>query len=215
MLSLSNVHLSYGGEKVLRDITVTFSPGDFVLLLGSNGSGKSSLLRVATGLLTPDEGRVVLSQGALPHKSIGHFGHASFLYPSLSVEENLKFFASLYSCKLPAQEWELEPLLHKKVSALSRGQLARVSLCRTFLSQPSSLCLDEPTSFLDESQGEKLRERLRRYGEDRSGFVVLATHDISRLAPLATRAILLRDGSIISDSSNVAAVVETFREGAK
>lgn len=205
-MELLDIHKSFGGHTVLRGLNLSLRQGDFVIILGANGSGKSTLLRILAGLTRPDKGS--LGERISPHE-IGHAGHALFLYPDLSVAENLELFSILAGavCDLETHldRWNLKEVRTKKIAELSKGQQARVSLARAFVHSPRYLFLDEPTSALDENSLQILVREIARTTRDESGvargFVVIATHDISRLANFATRILVLQNGKIFKDSA--------------
>jgi ABC-type multidrug transport system ATPase subunit len=218
VLEARGISLSYGRLSVLRGINLTFHAGDLCLLLGANGSGKSSLLRVCAGLTTPQKG--TLSSPAVPEgrrSAIGHVGHSSLLYPGLTVHENLSFYRSLYGTQIDLDAeldaWDLVTLKHKMVRDLSKGMQARAGLCRAFLNRPRILLLDEPSSSLDEHGIALLGENLRRlFAEAPDVFALIATHDIHRLIGLANRAVVLGSGVVVADSREDEVELETTVE---
>ena len=202
-LLFTGVAKAFDGHSVFRDLTVAFSPGKPTLLLGANGSGKSTLLRLAAGLTQPDGGIVAKARTG----RIGYSGHRSGLYPQVSVLENLTFFASLNGAPTKPRDlalrWELDGLLHRPVSSLSKGLLARASLCAAMCAMPHYLFLDEPSSALDDRGVALFSRELAFCGTRPQGdsiVTLIATHDISRLLPLAQRVVVLEEGIIFADS---------------
>jgi len=200
---------SFGRQRVLHDLELQVQPEELTLLLGANGSGKSTLLRICVGLSRADKGEVTIDGEALgrsAYKSIGHAGHDLFLYRNLTVGENLKLFSSLNRNSASTQSfldsWNLSEHRDKRISELSKGQRARLSLCRTFLHNPKYLFLDEPTSSLDERTLDFLMERVRAAVKE-GGCALIATHDVKRLSEHATRVLVLRDGRIAKDLSAI------------
>jgi len=215
VFSLSQVEKSFGRQRVLgghdvfSGLTLEMYGGDFVLLLGANGVGKTTLLRICVGLSRADRGLLSYANcavGAHPMSEIGHSGHELMLYDNLTLSENLKLIAGLMNIEMSVQEhiesWKLGPCAGKPLSELSRGLQYRASLCRMFLGDPHYMFLDEPTSSLDEASLDlfvrNVRKRLQSGPEE--CFALVATHDVMRLLEAASRIIVLHDGVIARDT---------------
>ena len=206
---LHDIHKSYGKLKVLDGVSTEFLPGEFTLLLGANGAGKSTLLRICSGLLRPERGSVCgKPQGFNPFE-VGYAGHAPLLYGDLTVGENLTLWSDLIGCDSSVVEdslslWELGAHKEKRLDDLSKGLMARASLARAFLHKPKYLFLDEPTSALDERSLALLYKNIDALMSFHQGALslVIATHDIARILPRATRIIVLQDGMILEDTNS-------------
>ena len=210
LYSCERLSKSFSAELVLSDVTLTLWDGDMALLLGANGVGKTTLLRLCVGLSRPQTGSILVESKPLcgsHYPSLGYLGHASLLYPALTVHENLSLTAQLLKLKLKLpeiiEEWGLARHAHRRIDELSRGLHYRVALCRALLHSPRFVFLDEPTSSLDEEGTlilmRKLNELLSRKEEQR--FILIATHDVRRLAEYANRVVVLRDGRVFRDSA--------------
>jgi len=202
----------YGAFPALNGLTLTIMPGESILLLGPNGAGKSTFLRTVATRLRPSAGRLRLF-GADPstedrrdlRRRIGHLAHQTGLYDHLTVEENLLFFARLYSLSSPVDlvRGALQAVgLHDRrtefVRALSRGLQQRLAIARVLLHRPELLLLDEPFTGLDQHAAARLRELLQeRAGPERS--CLLASHDLAAAWPLATRLVILAGGRVALD----------------
>jgi len=204
LLTFRGVYKTFGDLEVVSGLNLELFAGESVLLLGANGAGKTTALRVASGLARADA-------GSIEHRSnstIGFSGHHSFLYHQLTVEENLVLFAKLAGCtehiKEILKEWGLEPFSKKRISQLSKGYQARVSLSRAFMFNPNILLLDEPTSALDTSGVEILLSNLAKLKQRLEGdlLVVCATHDIHRISSIASRVIVIDSGKVRVDSKD-------------
>ena len=185
-------------------------PGDFTLLLGSNGTGKTTLMRICAGLLRPDSGDLKIDGQNLqtaPFRRIGHSAHQPMLYAALSVRENLEHAACLMDLTDAVSEkmklWNLDAIQDKRLKDLSRGEQGRAALCRALLADPEFVFLDEPTSSLDEKSVGLLLEALSELRSRDGGkpAVFTATHDITRLLKAANRVAVLEDGVLARDSS--------------
>ena len=203
---------------VLRGLSCDIEPGT-TLLLGANGAGKSTLLRLLAGLLSPEQGAITYPNGRSPRENfgdIGFLGHKLHLYPQLTVAENLRLFRSLSSSDPinhhDVETWGLEQRLQQPVQELSKGLALRTSLCRLFMQMQSFVLLDEPTNALDETGCATLISTMQQRTTNGDTLIV-ATHDITRLAPLASRIIVLQDGKIAADSKQygLSTTLERYR----
>jgi ABC-type multidrug transport system ATPase subunit len=203
--------LRYGyepGREVLRGVTATFSEG-VTALLGPNGSGKSTLLSLLAGRLRPSGGAIARPPGAT-HLA----AQRPELDPDMTVRELLELFEALCggaapgSSELVATSFELRPMFSARVSTLSGGNKRRVHLALAFLGEPSFLALDEPTSGLDQGALEILATRLSSI----SGVAVVATHDLSFAARVATRFVLMRAEGVIEVEEGNERMLQRYRE---
>ena len=217
MITACDLSKSFGAVRVLRRLSLSFQDGEVVLLLGANGAGKSTLLRIIAGLSRPDSGSVC--GGA--HSSVGFFSHHLSMYARLTVRENLDLF-----CRVAGSDqaelaralelWDLTDCAAKQVHELSKGTQARASLARVFMTRPSVVLLDEPTSNLDNKSVDILGRALREPSQRRC--VVVATHDIHRLRDVATRVVVLERGLVAADSGlsaarpQISAVIDQYLE---
>lgn len=218
MLEVKDVTKTFGSLSVLKRLSLSCGSGEVVLLVGANGAGKSTLLRAIAGLSRPDSGSVTRDT-----TRIGFLSHHLFLYGRLSVRENIRLFASVQG----ASEWsdvvsrlELSKVVDRPLAELSKGMQARVGIARAFLGSPELILLDEPTSNLDEKGTSLLLgeiERRRSETNARSTFLI-ATHDLHRMASIATRVVVLADGNVVADSGagasrdTISGVLDRYRE---
>jgi heme ABC exporter ATP-binding subunit CcmA/heme exporter protein CcmB len=206
----------FGGRVVLRGVSLMVRAGEAVAVLGPNGSGKTTLLRVLATLLLPDAGRLRLfgqdpsSFGASLRARIGFTTHEALLYGGLTVEENLRLFASLYGVKTPRVEaWMrksgLWPRRGEVVRTLSRGWLQRATLVRALLPAPPLLLLDEPFTGLDAEGVGWLRGVLLDHLRA-GGALVLTTNRPEEVEGIARSVLLLESGRLVPhpkpDASN-------------
>lgn len=210
-ISFRNAEKRFGSHVALRRFSLNISPGEFVALVGPNGSGKTTFLRMAAMLARPTAGTVefpnsaALDPVAIKHH-IGMVGHFTMLYDELSAEENLRFFAELYGLTDPAARAAaaLEPAglsarAQDLVRTFSRGMRQRLAIARALLAAPSLLLLDEPAAGLDRDGAAWLASilgQLRKAG----ATIVMSSHGQSEALALATRAIAIRGGAIADDS---------------
>jgi heme exporter protein A len=200
------------------------SEGEFVALVGPNGAGKTTLLKVLACLVRPSAGEVLI--GGKPLESarmnLGVVSHQSMLYADLSPLENLRFFGRLYSVdsleartRQVLEQVGMSARQNDPLRTLSRGMQQRVAIGRAVLHNPQILLLDEPHTGLDQSACDMLDETLKSVcGEGRT--VVMATHDLVRLAGLASRFDVLARGKLAASRlrSDIPAdgLLELYRE---
>lgn len=182
---LEKVTKTYGPVRALVNANVQFEPSKVTIVFGPNGSGKSTLLSLAATLARPTLGRVT-HNGNTPTRDarahLGWLGHESLCYGDLTGIENLRFAAELHDTNPDAVErmrerFELGPYVSRPFRTYSRGQRQRVALARALVHSPSLLLLDEPTTGLDHSGVELLRNVVRDEAK-RGATVVVVTHDL-------------------------------------
>lgn len=207
LVRLENVSLSYDASLILKHIDLTVSKGDFVVITGPNGGGKTSMLRILLKLVKPTAGSVrYYRQGAvvehlrigyLPQKNAidGHFPItvaevvASGLYSSqkrrLSASQQLRVDEVLDT--LGIGELSSHP-----IGTLSGGQLQRTLLGRAIISRPELLVLDEPLSYIDEAFGARIYDLLARLSKEAT--IVMVTHRLGKVSDLATQTLYVDRG---------------------
>jgi heme exporter protein A len=183
----------YGLKRVLVGLDFELPRGGFLVVTGPNGAGKTTLLRLCAGLAAPTAGTLEIE----PRRGgIGFLGHEPLVYRELTVLENLDLYGRLY--RVPERRERIGMLLERfalweargeRASALSRGMLQRLALCRALLHGPELLILDEPFAGLD-ADGALLLDRELAAMRAQRTFLV-ATHDPERVAPLATARLAL------------------------
>jgi heme exporter protein A len=203
----------FGRSSALKEIDFELERGRCHVLFGRNGAGKSTLLLIAATLLRPSSGEIFYDGdryedlGDDVRRRIGLVSHQSFLYPDLTVAENLQFYARLYGSSSGEEEalsWtDLELRRHSPARSLSRGMLQRLSVARALLHRPKLLLLDEPYTGLDAPSSERLSTRLSDLKGETS--VLLTTHDIERGVALADRISILEAGRIVFDATGATA----------
>jgi len=195
-----------------RDFTLDLAfdaPGGVVALTGHSGAGKTSILNAVAGLLTPDQGRIVVNDRVLfdsakrinlptHQRRIGYVFQDLRLFPHLSVRANL-LYGTKDESALP-QVLDLlgiAPLLTRKPGTLSGGEKQRVAIGRALLSQPRLLLLDEPLASLDTARRVDIIARLKVIRDELKLPMLLVSHAADEVAQLATQIITLENGRII------------------
>ncbi len=196
----------FGSFAALRQISIELEAGRCYVLIGENGAGKSTLLRILAGLLRPTYGKVTVLGEHEPHEvrsRIGYMSHAPMLYDELTAEENLRYFAALYSgqqCLTPAEALRqvgLDPELRRPLGQYSQGMRQRTSLARVLLPEPELLLLDEPFSNMDVESAQQMVELLAGFRHG-NRTIVITTHQRELAAPIADWVLRLRAGRLES-----------------
>lgn len=197
MLTLDAIsHRFDTGPFLFRNLHLAFPNGQCVLVLGANGIGKTTLLKILAGLLNPTTGHVRWNK---PVK-MGVVLDKSFLFPHLSGLENLRLYRKLTGASHDAIDWAertwgLQEFWQKPVRVMSRGQHQRMSLARATLHNPDVLIFDEPQTALDAESVGLLATYLAESASS-GKLALVATHDPDYLARVAQRRIRLHAGNI-------------------
>ena len=213
MIDVARVSKSYGPVRALKDVSFRVSAGEVIGLLGPNGAGKTTMMKILTGYLHPDSGRVtidgldVLTDTLEVQTRIGYLPENAPLYPELSVQSYLKMIADLrqipgaeQSTRLTGalQATDLADHLARPIGELSKGYRQRVGLAQALLHQPKLLILDEPTIGLDPTQIVEVRRLIGRLA--RHSTVLLCTHILSEVEATCDRVIILLNGEVRADA---------------
>ncbi|MBA3428051.1 MAG: ABC transporter ATP-binding protein [Actinobacteria bacterium] len=193
MISARALEKRYGRKRALRPLDLDVASGSFLVVTGANGFGKTTLLRLLAGLAAPSRGtlEVEVDRGRL-----GYLGHEALVYRELTALENLDLYGRLY--RVPERRERIGMLLERfglweargeRASALSRGMLQRLALCRALLHDPDLLVLDEPFTALDVQGAALLDHQLAELRGTRT--VVVSTHEPERLQRLASARLAL------------------------
>jgi len=206
-----NLSKAYGLLWALRDVSLELKSGDCVAVLGPNGAGKTTLLRLLCGLLYPTDGEVAIDGATLLRgpsslrSSIGLLSPNEHFYENLTVQENLRLFSSLYGKKIDAADLArtlgtvgLGSWSKDYVGSLSSGMKCRLAIAKWILLEPKLLLLDEPYGVLDGSGVDLLESYIKEVCRS-GGIVVMASHHVSRVLAICTRALILHRARLIFD----------------
>ncbi|MBL4953604.1 ATP-binding cassette domain-containing protein [Neobacillus sp. OS1-32] len=208
---------NYKVVPAVNNISFSVSQGEMVGYIGENGAGKSTTIKMLTGILTPTSGDIRVN-GMNPHKerekfvrTIGVvFGQRSQLWWDIAVQESFRLLKKVY--KVTDEQYDdhmqhviktldIEPLLDKPVRKLSLGQRMRCELAAALIHNPPLLFLDEPTIGLDVLVKLKIREFLKEINQKYNTTILLTTHDLSDIEALCERVIMLDEGKVIYDGA--------------
>jgi heme exporter protein A len=208
MITVRKLVKRFGLKTVLRGMDFSVESGEFVALLGPNGAGKTTFLRILSSLSRPSLGSVIIAGHSLPgqasavRRRLGVVSHLPLLYGDLTAEENLQFYSRMYAIpnanKRMGEVLELVGLTarrHDLVRTFSRGMQQRLAIGRAVLHDPEVMLFDEPHTGLDQDACQMLDGVLREVAA-RGRTVVMTSHDLARVADLASRFDVLSRGII-------------------
>ena len=216
MIRIENLRKFYGtGEsrnEVLRGISLNIKDGDFMVILGASGSGKSTFLNVISGLEPADAGNIFYNDRNISTMSdseitnfrkntLGYVFQQYFLLPNLNVDKNVKMGADLANNTDYRKLIEAEGLKDKAKKhphELSGGEQQRVSIARALAKKPEVLFLDEPTGALDETTGRMVLDLITRLQKEIGFTMVMVTHN-QNIADMANTVISMNSGRIINE----------------
>lgn len=208
-------HPKYLEYTAVNGVSFHIKEGELVGYIGENGAGKSTTIKMLTGLLTPTSGSILVN-GIVPNekriqnnKQIGAvFGQKTQLWWDLPVIESFELIKKMYDISEETYQrnlekftriLELKPLLDKQVKNLSLGQKMRCEIAATFLHNPKVVYLDEPTIGLDILVKENIRKFIKDINKEEHTTVILTTHDLKDIEEVCDRIILIDKGKIIYD----------------
>ncbi len=213
MISIRNLTRRYGSVVAVDDFSVEIDRGEIVGLLGHNGAGKTTVMKVLTGFLDATSGSAsvggidVQADRAGVQRQIGYLPENAPLYPEMLVQEYLVMMAELRGLKpaeIPATVASVADSvgigahLLEPIGTLSKGYRQRVGLAQAIVHRPEVLVLDEPTNGLDPVQIQTIRELIVELSE--RATIILSTHILQEIEAVCDRALIMIEGSLVADA---------------
>ncbi len=213
ILKIENLSKSFGNNKVLDGVTFSVKPGEIVGLLGKNGSGKTTVLKIINDLLTIDKGEVTVMGEKISEKTkavVSFLPERTYLEPNITVNQAIDYFAEFYADfdKQKAYNMleDLELLPSMKLNKMSKGMKEKVQLVLVMSRNAKLYILDEPLGGVDPATREHILQTiLKSFGEGNS--LIITTHMIADVENILDRAIFIDKGKIVLDE-----FAETLRE---
>lgn len=212
MIRVENVRRLYGNFCAVDDISFSIGQGEIVGLLGHNGAGKTTIMKMITGFLEPTSGIIEINNLNLDEsandiqRQIGYLPENLPVYPEMSVMDYLIYCAQMRGIEESKQsraaytaiaKTQLQEKALAQISTLSRGFKQRVGVAQALIHNPKLLILDEPTNGLDPHQTQKMRELILNLAKDAT--VILSTHIMQEVDALCDRVIILESGKLAID----------------
>ena len=208
-ISLQHIRKTYKEIIAVKDINLEVGDGELFGLIGPDGAGKTTIIRILTSLMNPDSGKAIVI-GLNPNKDykelrtkIGYMPGRFSLYQDLSVEENLSLFAHLFETTIEANYElvkdiyiQLEPFKDRKAGALSGGMKQKLALCCAMIHKPDILFLDEPTTGVDPVSRKEFWEMLKKLNKE--GLTIFVSTPYMDEASLCDRVALIQSGEILA-----------------
>lgn len=214
MIEIRNLFRAYDDFMAVQDVSFSINKGEIVGLLGHNGAGKTTMMKMISGYLEPSSGSITIDelditrQRAQIQQRLGYLPEVLPVYPEMSVADYLDYVARLkgmhsqqamQEIRRVIQATDLGNKLIAPISTLSRGYRQRVGVAQAILGKPRLLILDEPTNGLDPTQTRQMRDLIRDISKEAT--VILSTHIMQEVDALCDRVLIMRSGELALDAT--------------
>ena len=215
IITLEHVKKSFDGQEILKDFNLSVKEGEFLTVIGRSGCGKTTMLKLMNGLLTPDTGKVYVEGKNIAEtdiislrRRIGYVIQNRGLFPHMTVEKNITYVPVISGKKNKKENHELalkllklvgleEEKLHRYPSELTGGQQQRVGIARALAANPKILLMDEPFGALDEITRQTMQDEILRLQKELELTIIFITHDIREAMKLGDRVMVMEGGKAI------------------
>ena len=214
MIRVDSLTRTYGDLTAVDQVSFEIGQGEIVGLLGHNGAGKTTIMKMITGYLEPSGGSIeidgldIAADREAVQQRIGYLPENDPLYPEMTVIDYLDYAAALHGVaeaerppriREALRRTDLLPRATESIGTLSRGYRQRVGVAQAILHNPRLLILDEPTNGLDPTQVRHMRELIRSLAD--TSTVIISTHILQEVQAICDRVIIIRDGSKVLDAT--------------
>ncbi len=214
MIQGQNLQKQFGHFNAVKDLSFTVQAGEVLGFLGPNGAGKTTTMRMITGFLRPDGGRVrifdhdIQSQPLAAKAMLGYLPEGAPAYGDMTVRTFLDFIARMRGFQRAEKKRRIERVIgllelagvaHRPIEQLSKGFKRRVGLAQAIIHQPPALILDEPTDGLDPNQKHQVRQLIRSLAEN--SLVIVSTHILEEVTAVCSRALIIARGQMVFDGT--------------
>lgn len=213
-IKFQNITKTYENKTIIDNLNLSIEEGEFITMIGSSGGGKTTTLKMVNGLVTPEEGEVLIHGEDIKTKdqdqlrrNIGYAIQGSVLFPHMSVEKNIAYVPELLNkkdkkrTKQAVDKWMKivgldEELKERYPSELSGGQQQRVGIARALAASPDILLMDEPFGAVDEITRAQLQKEIKKIHKQTNITILFVTHDISEALKLGTKVLVMDQGKV-------------------
>jgi osmoprotectant transport system ATP-binding protein len=214
-IEYKNIRMAYGDKVIIENFSLSIEQGEFVTIIGSSGCGKTTILKMANGLILPSGGDVIVDGQNTKEvdltqmrRNIGYAIQGSVLFPHMTVEKNIAYVPNLLNksdrerTKRAVSKWMRivgldDSLRHRYPSELSGGQQQRVGIARALAASPDILLMDEPFGAVDEITRGSLQDEIARIHRETGITILFVTHDINEALKLGTKALVMDQGCAV------------------
>ena len=213
-IRFEHVNKSYGEREILKDFNLEIRKGEFLTIIGSSGSGKTTVLKLINGLITPTSGTIYVEgkdiskeNQTLLRRNIGYVIQGIGLFPHMTIRKNIAYVPSLLNHRNKERTRKAverlidvvgldQEMLDRYPAELSGGQRQRVGIARALAANPDILLMDEPFGAVDEITRKMLQSEIIRIHEQLGVTIVFITHDIKEALKLGTRIMVMNKGHV-------------------
>lgn len=213
MIKIEHLKRAYGNFVAVDDVSFTIGKGEIVGLLGHNGAGKTTIMKMISGYLEPNQGLIEINDLNISdareavQQQLGYLPESLPVYPEMTVADYLDYAASLKGLEAADMRDEIRRVIRATdigdkllapIATLSRGYKQRVGVAQALLGRPRLLVLDEPTNGLDPTQTQHMRTLIRQIASDAT--VILSTHIMQEVDAICDRVLIMRSGRLVVDA---------------
>ncbi|MCK5787559.1 MAG: ATP-binding cassette domain-containing protein [Chlamydiia bacterium] len=214
-ICIRNLYKSFGNNHVLKNININIKNGESIVIVGTSGTGKSVLLKIIAGMLSPSSGEIIIdnqdAQSTSTNSNIGFMFQGCALFDFMSIYENVRFYLDYHNIGNESHRHNtavsclkyvgIERDIHLKTSEISGGMAKRVALARILAYKPKIIIFDEPTSGLDPKTAKNVVDMLKKTWQDEKCTTITVTHDMYCANHLGQR-IFVKENDIIVEAKN-------------
>jgi ABC-2 type transport system ATP-binding protein len=214
LITVNNIHKQFGSQPVLSGMSFTVKKGSIVGLLGPNGSGKTTMIRLLNGVIQPEQGTMEingfnpLNDGNVIRQMSGIVTEGAGLYHEMSGEDNLLFFSQIYGVRNAKkrvyellEDFDLYAHRQKKVGTYSTGMKKRLALAKALLHKPKLLFLDEPTNGLDPDGIRDVMKYLTKLNKTEQTTIIICSHVLQQLEDICHSYVFMEKGSVLAQGT--------------
>lgn len=213
-IEYKDISMAYGEKEIIHNLNLTVKQGEFVTIIGSSGCGKTTILKMVNGLISPTSGDILVEGRSTRgmdftrlRRNIGYAIQGSVLFPHMTVYQNIAYVPNLLNRRNKKRTEEAvskwmkivgleESMKYRYPSELSGGQQQRVGIARALAASPEILLMDEPFGAVDEITRSVLQDEISRIHRETGITILFVTHDINEAMKLGTRVLVMDKGEI-------------------